>query len=203
VIDHGWVAARDLAEGDVLRTAAGGLAAIAAITDEHAAEDVATFNFHVAQVSTYFVGAGTSVLVHNANPNFERTLWWLFASKAKFRAGDHDGVSLWRTENEQDVKDMFKIRKNLVERPSGDPHSGFTPEELASHGIEVEVTPGDGPMAGRLTHGSARPAAPEPSDLAPDQGPNRLSEAGIRRAVDGINRSTVAEKATPKSMGCK
>lgn len=71
-------------------------------------------------------------------------------------------------------------------------------------GIDVEVTPGDGPMAGRLQHGSARPAAPQPTDLEPTTArPNGLSEAGIRRTVDEINRSQAVEKATPKSMGCK
>lgn len=65
-------------------------------------------------------------------------------------------------------------------------------------------TPGNGTMAGRLQHGSARPANPEPSDLAatPEE-PNALSSNGIQKAVDGVNSTTVTEKMTPAKMGCK
>jgi Pretoxin HINT domain len=193
VVGRGWVEAHRLGAGDLLLTPRGETVEVEAVVEERLAQDVATFNLQVAEVHTYFVGGATQVLVHNENPSFDRPLWWLFG-KAKFRATDVDGVSMWQTNNKQDVEDMFKIRKNIESRPSSDPHKAYTAEELAAKGIKVETTPGGGPMAGRLQHGSARPIDAAEGDLAAEQ---------IQRAVDGLNEAKAAESATPKSMGCK
>lgn len=104
----------------------------------------------------------------------------------------------------QDVIDMFKIRKGVELRRDKDPHSSYRETDLADQGGEVIETPGDGPLAGRLQHGSARPSSPVAEDLSPlPEEPNALSAQGIQKAVDGINAATVAERATPKTMGCK
>jgi hypothetical protein len=164
------------------------------VTHEFLETESPTFNIRVAEVSTYFVGHQTPILVHNANPNWNRPLWWLFGKRANFRPNDVDGVSMRRTESETDVIDMFKIRKGIEGRPSADPHRAYTDAELEANGIRVEDTPGEGPLEGRLQHGSARPADAPPDNLSPDN---------IQKAVDGINSSTPSEQATPKSMGCK
>ena len=204
VVDRAWVAAADLDAGDVLVTPGGDRVAIAAIRDEQLDHDVPTFNLHVAEVSTYFVGASTPVLVHNDDPNWDQPLWWLFGNKASARPTDTDGISMWRTSSKQDVEDMFKIRKNVDGRSGSDPHKAFTESDLEAAGIKVTETPGNGAMAGRLQHGRARPANPGPDDLAPTPGdPDALSEAGIQKAADGINAAKVTQKMTPAKMGCK
>jgi hypothetical protein len=189
-----WVAARELAVGNPLLTPGGAAVKIEAVERLHLDRPWRTYNLHVAEVPTYFVGDTYSLLVHNANPNFNRPLWWLFGKKAAFRPSDVDGVSVWETRSEQDVIDMFKIRRGIEQRSSSDPHQAYTSEELASKGVTVEPTEGAGPMAGRLQHGSARPTGAAPGDL---------SDAQIKSAVEGINSSEPTEKATPKSMGCK
>jgi hypothetical protein len=194
VADKGWVAARDLAVGDRLLTPDGALVEIEGVGRAGLERAQPTYNLRVAELSTYFVGGTCPVLVHNANPNFNRELWWLFGKKATVRPTDVDGVSLWRTQSEQDVTDMFKIRRGIEQRSSSDPHQAYTADELAAKGVSVEPTEGNGPMAGRLQHGSARPKGSAPGDL---------SEAQITEAVDGINKTTPTEKATPKTMGCK
>ncbi|KAB2891880.1 MAG: hypothetical protein F9K40_18810, partial [Kofleriaceae bacterium] len=202
VVDVGWVRAGELLVGQPLLTPAGDLVAVDEVTVESLDHDVDTYNMHVAEVSTYFVGGDLPVLVHNADPNFDRELWWVFGKKgakdgpAKFRPTDTDGVSVWKTESKQDVEDMFRIRRGIDGRSSSDPHTAYTPKDLADAGVTVQETPGDGSMNGRLQHGSARPTD------APAGDP--LSEAQIKQAVDGINKATPAEQnVTPKKMGCK
>lgn len=60
----GWVAAQDLAPGDLLkqRTAGGGPLRVASVSGPHARADV--FNFEVGDAHNYFVGS-SGVLVHN------------------------------------------------------------------------------------------------------------------------------------------
>jgi hypothetical protein len=152
-----------------------------------------TFNLRVAEISTYFVGNELPVLVHNTNPDWNRPLWWLFGKKANFRPTDTDGVSMRKTMNEADVIDLFKVRKGIEGRSAADPHQAYTEEELLAKGIKVENTPGDGPLEGRLQHGSARPV---------DASSGPLESKDIQKAVNGLNNSAPVEKTTPKSMGC-
>ncbi len=192
VVGRGWVPASALRQGDLLMSAEWETVLLHGVRQEQLPEPVPTFNLRVSDVPTYFVGISTPVLVHNEG-NYDRTLWWVLDKKAGFRPTDVDGISLWKTENAADVVDLFKIRRGIEARGSKDPHTAFTPEELAKNGITVENTAGNGPMNGRLQHGSARPADAPPGDL---------SATDIQRTADGINGSTKAETATPKSMGC-
>jgi hypothetical protein len=191
VVGPGWTRASALRQGDPLLSPDGETVLLQGIRLEQLPEPVPTFNLRVSQVPTYFVGISTPVLVHNGG-DYNRILWWVLDKKAGFRPTDVDGISLWQTTTPADVVDLFKIRSGVELRGSKDPHIAFTPEELASKGIIVENTPGNGPMNGRLQHGSARPADAPPGDLA---------ATDIQRTADGINSSTKAETATPKSMG--
>ncbi len=192
VLGSGWVQARDLSPGDLLVTPDGKIA-VQKIENQQFPETRATFNLHIANQSTFLVGLKDYVLVHNSDPDFNRTLWWLFGEKAGFRPTDTDGVSMWKTESAEDVNDFFKVRKSIYGQGSNSKHSSFTPEELAANGIKIDPTPGHGPLAGRLQHGSARPTGAPAGDL---------DNAAIKEAVDGINKTAVAVKATPKSVGC-
>jgi hypothetical protein len=195
VAGRGWVQARDLHIQDTLVTADGEPFVIVGVVRLLTNGSTATYNLRVAEVSTYFVGDQHPVLVHNDGPNFDRTLWWILANKAKFRPDDVDGVSMWRTNSREDVVNLFKIRKGIELRSSGDAHQAYTPEELAAKGLKVGETPGNGPLNKVLQHGSTRPADAPQGDL---------SEADIQRTVDIINKEcTPAEKSTPAKMGCK
>jgi len=192
VVGRGWVPACALRQGDPLISAEGETVLLQGFRQEQLPEPVPTFNLRVSDVPTYFVGISTPVLVHNGG-NYDRVLWWVLDKKAGGRPTDVDGISLWKTENAADVVDLFKVRRGIELRGSKDPHTAFTPEELAKNGITVENTAGNGPLNGRLQHGSARPADAPPGDLA---------ATDIQRTADRINGSTKAETATPKSMGC-
>lgn len=64
----GWVAAKDLKQGDKLELQSGEDAFVEAIRCEKLAEPIQVYNFEVEDFHTYFVGAGC-VLVHNACSN--------------------------------------------------------------------------------------------------------------------------------------
>ena len=64
VKDKGFVSAKDLLVGDILRLSDGALVAISAIAIEKLERPEATYNFEVADFHTYYVGKN-EVLVHN------------------------------------------------------------------------------------------------------------------------------------------
>lgn len=94
-----WSPRRERHRTNLLLTSEGESVGIAAIHDERLEEEVSTYNMHVAEVSSYFVGDERSILVHNSNPKFDGPLWRVFGKKAGFCPGDTDGVSVWKTES--------------------------------------------------------------------------------------------------------
>jgi hypothetical protein len=64
VVDKGWLAARKLSEGDVLRLQNGTTTKVLSITVEHLVESVFVYNFEVKDWHTYYV-SDSNILVHN------------------------------------------------------------------------------------------------------------------------------------------
>jgi hypothetical protein len=69
-VGRGWIAAKDLVKGDVLRTPGNEIPTV--ISAESIPTVEGTFNITVADSHTYFALAGeTAILVHNADPVFD------------------------------------------------------------------------------------------------------------------------------------
>jgi hypothetical protein len=199
VVGRGWTEARHLAVGDLLTTIEGPPIAVAALRTEERAEDVATYNLHVDEVSSYFVRAGNSVLVHNDGVNFDQVLYWILGANARVRPTDVDGMSVWRTTSRAEVETLFKIRFNMQGQTGN--HSAYTEAQLAAKGFEVARTPGEAPFEGPLEHFSIRPNGVEPY-------PHELTEAEVQTLAEALkpeNNAPEVKGIKPKSLdpACK
>jgi Pretoxin HINT domain len=82
VAGKGWTSAHKLEIGDGLISLDGTIVLVTTIDRERLINPVDTFNIHVEDVSTYFVGDGLAVWVHNNDPpgpEFDEDLYWGFS----------------------------------------------------------------------------------------------------------------------------
>ncbi|HVV86511.1 MAG TPA: Hint domain-containing protein, partial [Kofleriaceae bacterium] len=193
VIGRGWVRAEELATDDAV-TGRTGPRIVRAVTRREVVEEP-TFNLHVDEVSTYFVGRA-GALVHNDDPNFDRELFWMFGDAKKgprVDPRDTDGISMWRTRNKAEVDQMMRVRRSVDGRSGSDPHQGYTREALRAKGVELHETPGNGPLEGTLQHYSARPADAPTGDLSVEQ---------LQQVASGMKGTEPAVKNySPKKAG--
>ncbi len=177
VIERGWVAAQDLAPGDVLEGASGGEATVTAVRRRALPALTATYNFGVPAEAYLVVAGAQRVLVHNDGlPNFERILYWVWGEPKVRLPGspkvDWDGKSVWKTTSKADVDAMMEYRVKVMKRPVNDDHSFWTEDQIASvEGLQNIKTPSEIALVNRLDHHSLRPpgAAADDSDLSVEQ----------------------------------
>jgi hypothetical protein len=171
----GWIKAKDLLAGDKLLSLDGEIVFVTNVVRERLTEPVTTFNFHVSEVHSYFVGNGLAVLVHNGTPVNDpvlngKLLWGLGSSgprqrlpdPAKGFKGDLDGASAFVTNSTDDVGRM--LGASSTERTGN--HGAITEAQLKSEGLVAVKTPGEGAIAeAGFEHVSIRPESnPNPSN---------------------------------------
>jgi hypothetical protein len=205
VIGKGWTMAKALVVGDNLISLDGLVVPVTAINRERLNEPVTTFNIHVEDAHSYFVGQALAVWVHNGNPNdpaFGQRLIWGFGASgprqrlpdpAKGSQGDLDGASAWRTGSADEAARFLGAR--ATEGGTGN-HGAITEAQLASQGLVAVETPGHGAAADAgLQHVSIRPATnPDPSV--------DLTEAEMLEVKAKLEALQPVAKAKPKDFGC-
>ncbi len=178
VVDKGWIKVKDLEVGNKLISLTGSSVSITKIVKEKLPVPVNTYNLHIEEVHSYFVGGDPSIWVHNGtpltDPLFNGRLFWGFGASGprqrtphaadpenpnpKLRQadpGDVDGASAWRTES-LDESGRFLGARN-TEGGTGN-HGAITEAQLKSEGLIAVETPGTGaPAEAGLTHVSIRP----------------------------------------------
>jgi hypothetical protein len=184
VVGKGWTGADQLVVGDELVTIDGTGALVTAVRHERLSTAVATFNLHVEEAHSYFVGDDLSVLVHNGDPNDPRlsgrVYWGLGASGPRQRLprdadpenanpklreahpGDPDGASAWVTDTPEEVGRFMGAR--VTETAKTTNHGGLTQAQIDGAGLVAVETPGHGaPANAGIKHVSIRPASnPDP-----------------------------------------
>lgn len=180
---QGWTSAKHLRRGDRLTALAGDSVRVTDVSCERLDVAVATFNLHVEDAHSYFVGDGPTVLVHNGTPVGEGVLkgdliWGLGSGGPRQRLprkadptnpdpklrdpikGDLDGASGWRTGSTDEVGRMLGTR---VPESTGN-HGAITEAQLKAEGLVAVRTDGEGALGkAGFEHVSIRPAAnPDP-----------------------------------------
>jgi hypothetical protein len=208
-LGRGWIAAGRLAAGDLLFGIDGTPVPVTHVKREPLSSPVATFNLHVAEVSTYFVGRDIAVWVHNADPKdpvFAKRLFWGLGAKGPRQRGitppdpaaDKDGASSWEsTSSDQAGRIMgARVAENMDSAKSN--MGAVSEEQLAAKGLVAVPTPGEGELAKVSQHHSIRPANnPDPKvDLTIQE------KTAVQKALDEIAEQGVAVKAKPRDFGC-
>jgi len=216
VSDKGWIKVKDLEVGNELISLTGNKVSIKKIVREQLAEPVNTYNLHVKDVHSYFVGDGPSIWVHNGtpltNPLFNDRLFWGFGATGprqrtprvadpenpnpKLRQadpGDIDGASAWKTES-LDESGRFLGARN-TEGGTGN-HGAITEAQLKSEGLVAVETPGTGaPAEAGLTHVSIRPENnPDPTVA--------LTENEMELVKTKLEKLAPEVIAKPKDFAC-
>jgi hypothetical protein len=207
VFEKGWTDAKDLVVGAQLVAISGETVPVTAVRRERLLDPVQTFNIHVESASTYFVGCGPFVWVHNADPKDPvftgRLFWGLGASGPRQRgldppnpALDPDGASSWESRSTEQVGKIMGVR---AADPKGKGNMGAVSEQqLASKGLVAVETPGEGPLAEVSQHHSIRPAdSPDPNVPLTDE-----QKKFVKEKLEAIEKEGVAAKAKPKDFGC-
>jgi hypothetical protein len=202
VVGKGWVGAAKIAAGDALLSIEGVPVIVLAARHQRLEDAVSTFNIHVEIVSTYYVGDGPAVWVHNADPNAPifgtRLLWGLGAGGPRQRTptatdpGDIVGASAWVTESGQEAGRFMGVRSASAKGN----HGAINDAQLAEKGLVAVESTGTGPLADAgLGHVSIRPAA-NPNPKVP-LSPEEMAEVQTKLAE--IKPVT---QAKPKDFGC-
>jgi hypothetical protein len=220
VAGKGWTITKDLAIGDELVSLDGGLVKVTSVLPEFLVQPTLTFNIHVDTVSTYFVGTGVAVWVHNANPKdpvFNERLFWGFGAKGprmrpprlaspdapdpKLREpfpGDKDGASCWQTESPDEVGRFLGARAT---EPGVSPNTkmgAFSQSQLEGEGLVAVETPAHGVVAqAGIKHRSIRLA----SNPNPDVDLTEAEMIEIKTKLEKLTEAPAAQ-AKPKDFGC-
>ena len=122
VSDQGWKPASELTVGDMLVSSDAEPVEVLAVTSADASDMVGTCNLTVSGAASYYAYIGErAVLVHNAKP---KTQPLPPTSACIGRSGslgvvpgpkiDTDGISMWQTDNMDEVKEMMNIRASAA-----------------------------------------------------------------------------------------
>ena len=216
VVDKGWIKVKDLEVGNQLISLTGSKVSITKIIREQLAEPVSTYNLHIQDVHSYFVGDGPSIWVHNGtpltDPLFNGRLFWGFGASGprqrtpriadpenpnpKLRQadpGDVDGASAWKTES-LDESGRFLGARN-TEGGTGN-HGAITEAQLKSEGLVAVETPGTGaPAEAGLTHVSIRPENNPDPNVALTENEMELVKTKLEKLAPEVT-------AKPKDFAC-
>jgi hypothetical protein len=172
VIEKGWTKARDVAAGDRLLALGCEGIVVTGVSRERLPGPVPTFNLHIGDAHSYFVGSSPAVLVHNGTPVGDAILtqpliWGLGGGGPRQRMpapdfkGDVDGASGWRTSSTDQVGRLVGARA----QESTSNHGATTEAQLKAQGLVAVDTPGEGVLADAgFQHVSIRPQSnPDPT----------------------------------------
>ena len=212
VVDKGWRSARELEPGDRLAASDGTAVIIAGIEREKLELPVRTYNLHVDEVHTFYVGDGLGVWVHNTKPGEpvlgDRLFWGLGASGPRQRLpdagdpetgklpskGDPDGASAFESTSEATVKRGMGVRGAAGK---GGNMGAISEGQLAAADLVAVPTPSTDALATEagMQHYSIRPKSnPDPKvDLTPQE------MADVKAKLEAMK--PVAQ-AKPKDFGC-
>ena len=202
VSDQGWKPASELTVGDMLVSSDAEPVEVLAVTSADASDMVGTCNLTVSGAASYYVYIGErAVLVHNAKPKTQplppnERLYWSFGKPRGRAEGpkiDTDGISMWQTDNMDEVKEMMNIRASA--RGTDDELFYHTEAQLNDAKVAYPETPGDpaDPMTkAGFTHRSARPATSPDASVELNAGEIKATEVALRGAA--------GKKLTPKQM---
>ncbi len=150
VANKGWTIAKHVDVGDQLVTTDGTLVPVTARRVERFDQPVATFNLQVEDVSTYFVGGGPAVWMHNAGPSdprFQSRLYWGFGAKGPrqrvpdpadpSRAVDTDGASSYGSNSPGEAGRFMGVR--ATEGNKGN-HGAVNDAQLAENGLVAPIS---------------------------------------------------------------
>jgi len=189
----GWTKAKDLLVGDKLLSLDGEIVFVTKVVRERLLEPVTTFNFHVSEVHSYFVGNGPAVLVHNGTAVNDpvlngELLWGLGSSGPRQRMpdpvkqfpGDTDGASAFRTKGTDEVGRM--LGASSTERTGN--HGAITEAQLKSKGLVAVKTEGTGAIAeAGFEHVSIRPE----SNPDPNKPLTEVEMAEVKAKLDSLD----------------